>query len=112
MKLNDVMIVVGAHPDTVQEIEAALLIINILPVDFTLIGLDAVDKCKYDALYFATYHPDDIIPARANRKVLNLNIDYKTVSFTKRDDVDIVVPYKPPSGSSSLLGTLHAIQEG
>lgn len=76
--------------------------------DVLAVGLD----CPYsnDIKYLATYHVEDIPLFCAQRKMRGQNTDYKIISHVNseiaKSHIDIVFPYEPPSGSSSLLGAL------
>lgn len=92
--------------------------------DVFAIGLD----CPYEdeIKYFVTYHVEDIQKYKEKRKLKGLNLDYQVIShtndfkkyckernkkikWTEGVNVDVVYPYEPPSGSSSLLGTRAAL---
>ena len=81
--------------------------------DFMAIGLDAVDRYLGRIDYFATYHPSEIAVARERREAAGGNTDYKVISHIQHQDlVDEIIPYEPPSGSSSLLGVLAGLNMG
>lgn len=88
--------------------------------DFMTIGLDAVDKAPWPIQYFATYHPSEIEMSKERRRVQGGNVDYRVISHVqfqssgtdKKDLVDFIVGFEPPSGSSSLLGVLAGIKMG
>lgn len=116
---NKLLIIVGSAHCVADDIAACLSTIHHPPstVSFMLIGLDAVDKYIGYADYFATYHPVDIEPAYERRDACGGNTDYVVIANTQYADqekghhlVDMIVPFKPPSGSSALLGTLAAIK--
>ena len=79
---------------------------------YMAIGLDAVDRYSGRIEYMATYHPADITEARFKRARARGNTTYKVISHEQKDGVDIVHPYKAPSGSSALLGVLAGIKLG
>ncbi len=123
--MNKVMVIIGAASGWLVDLRGLQNICK--NFDVTAIGLDCA---YYDHIdYFATYHIEDIKPYYRKRKNLGLNLDYKVVSHT--DDyikynkektfrkldleglrVDIVIPYKKPSGSSALLGVFLALKLG
>lgn len=76
------------------------------------VGLD----CPYDGIvdYFATYHTIDIEPYRRKREAKGLNTDYKVISHVKEKNksIDLIYPYEKPSGSSSLLAAIAAVNQG
>jgi hypothetical protein len=88
---------------------------------YMLIGLDSVDKFLGPVQYLVTFHPDDLPACLQRRAAAGGNTDYKVISHLDREKhqpgvtyplVDIVHPYEPPTGSSSLLGVLYAIKLG
>lgn len=120
-KNNRILIVVGAAPCSQDDISVCLLTVPrpLSTVSFMLIGIDAVDKYQGRGDYFATYHPVDILPAIDRRAELGANTDYIVISHKSyfdqsagRDVVDKIVPFRPPSGSSALLGVLAGISLG
>lgn len=105
------LIIAGAAPNLHVDI-AAVPRSGCCDYDFMAIGFDVVDKLAWPILYMATYHPEDIPEARARRERFGGNTDYQVISMEKKEGVDIVIPFKPPSGSSALLGTLAAFKLG
>jgi hypothetical protein len=103
------LIIIGSAPDVLIDIAG---VPRALSYDFMAIGLDAVDKYRGPILYCATYHPVEIPEILKRREQAGGNLDYKIISMETRPGVDIVEPFRPPSGSSSLLGTLAAIRMG
>lgn len=84
-----------------------------LECDYMAIGLDAVDKLAQPIRYFATYHPIEINAARKRREDAGGNLNYMVISHQPHEGVvDMIVPFEPPSGSSSLLGVLAGIKMG
>jgi hypothetical protein len=80
--------------------------------DFMAIGLDGVDKYAWPIKYVATYHPAEIPKIRTRREAIGGNTDYRMISMERREGVDIIEPFVPPSGSSSLLGVQAALRMG
>ncbi len=90
------------------------------------VGLDCPYREKVD--YFATYHIEDINAYFEKRCKEKLNLDYKVITHTddfikyekgtrkkvkkEKTIIDIIYPYEPPSGSSSLLATKAMIKQG
>jgi hypothetical protein len=103
------LIITGASADVLIDIAG---VPRVCSYDFMAIGLDAVDKYVWPILYMATYHPVEIPEIRIRREKAGGNLDYKVISMEARDGVDILEPFRPPSGSSSLLGALAAIRMG
>lgn len=81
--------------------------------DFMAVGIDAVHRYLGRIAYFATYHPSEIAAAKERRAAAGGNTDYKVISHIQHESlVDEIIPYEPPSGSSSLLGVLAALKMG
>lgn len=89
--------------------------------DYMLIGLDSVDKYLGPVQYLCTFHPDDIPACLQRRSAAGGNTDYQVIAHKaceehhpdiKYPGVDIIHPYEPPTGSSSLLGVLAAVKFG
>lgn len=112
------LIVTGAAPCVREDIAAFLSLRGGSQTpwqsyDFMAIGLDAVDKYDWNVKYFATYHPSEILEAKERRAAKGGNTDYKVIAHVQHEGlVDMIVPFDPPSGSSSLLGVLAGIQMG
>jgi hypothetical protein len=100
------IVIMGCAPNWKDDLDKFKLICS--DFDVLAVGLD----CSYDGRidYFATYHVEDIPLYHINRFKGNQNTDYKVISHVDSDiaksHIDIVYPYEPPSGSSSLLGAL------
>ncbi len=103
------LIITGSAPDVLIDIAG---VPRVCSYDFMAIGLDAVAKYAWPIKYMATYHPVEIPEIRKRREQAGGNTDYRVVSMEARDGVDIVEPFRPPSGSSSLLGVLAALRMG
>jgi hypothetical protein len=115
-KKDHILIITGAAPcleDDLQNLKLETLNFQ-LETDFMAIGLDAVDKYLWPVQYFATYHPEDIAPARERRRVAGGNIDYKIITHLPQEGekIDMIIPFLPPSGSSALLGVLAGLKMG
>ena len=106
-----ILIITGAAPCVIADINA-LSFPEYCTVDWMAIGLDAVDKYNWPIKYVATYHPVDIPEIRKRRELAGGNTDYLLISQAPGPGVDIVEPFRPPSGSSSLLGVLAALRMG
>lgn len=114
--INKYLIIVGAAPCAGEDL-------NAVPVpykqsDFMMIGLDAVDKFLWFAKYFATYHPLEIEMSRERRRAAGGNTKYSVIAHQQHAAqdgtplVDMIIPFEPPTGSSSLLGVLAGIKLG
>ena len=106
-----ILIITGAAPCVQMDINA-LKFPEYCTVDWMAIGLDAVDKYTWPIKYMATYHPGEIPEIRKRREQAGGNLDYQVISMEVREGVDIVEPFRPPSGSSSLLGALTGLRIG
>lgn len=116
---KNILIITGAAPCVIDDLTALAngdTMPHHVPVspmaDFMVIGLDAVDKYPWRIKYVATYHPDEIPQIRKRRELAGGNTDYLMISQAPGPGVDIVEPYRSPSGSSSLLGVLAALRMG
>jgi len=105
----NVLLITGSASNVLADIAA---VPRLRGFDFLAVGLDAVDRYEWPIKYVATYHPAEIGKIRERRQSIGGNLDYKTISMEARPGVDIIEPFRPPSGSSSLLGALAAIRLG
>ena len=100
------LIILGSAPITPEDYNHALQLIN--DYDLLVVGIDAVKYAKQKIKYLATYHPRDLPQCQDKA--------YKIICHRQFDNmVDITKPIdikKEPSGSSALLGTLVALDEG
>ena len=111
--MKSYLVIIGAAPCVKDDI--ANLPVSPEACDFIAVGLDAMDKLLGRIEYMATYHPYEIAQCRERRTKAGGNVDYKVVSHITQGasgSVDIVIPFKQPSGSSALLGVLAGIKEG
>jgi hypothetical protein len=106
--MKNLLLITGSALCTLEDINAVMSA-RLIECDYMAIGLDAVDKYPHHIKYFATYHSEDILPAKERRRAIGGNDDYLVISHEAKDTVGMVVPYKPPSGSSALLGVQAAI---
>jgi hypothetical protein len=113
-----ILIIVGAAPSALADVNTflALRVENGAPkddgVDFMIIGMDAA-FIPTPVKYMATYHPVDIDEARKRREAAGLNTDFAVIAHQQNQDkVSLIIPCKPPSGSSALLGVLAGIKYG
>lgn len=109
MTERNTLVVVGSAPCLEEDLAR---IPEIARRDLLAVGLDAVDRVLQRIAYLATYHPSEISSCREKRAAAGGNTDYKVISHERKEGVDIVIPFRSPSGSSSLLGCLAAIREG
>ena len=102
------IVLIGCAPCWHDDLQNLKKIIS--EFDVMAIGLD----CPYaDTIaYFATYHFIDIPNYIKRRKEVGCNIDFEVICHRQELGVDIVEPFKPPRGSSALLGTTAAIKLG
>lgn len=82
--------------------------------DYMAVGMDAVNIVPWPLKYIVTNHLEDIPEIHRRRASVRRDTDYKIVSYTQAPGVDIYLecPYEGPSGSSSIVGTLVALQLG
>lgn len=103
------IVLIGRGPGWERDYEEVFFLFNdnfhVMAIGGNCLYEDSID-------FMATYHERDIVPYFQNRKNKNQNTNYKVIHHEKRDHVDIVIPYEPPSGSSALLGCLASIQMG
>jgi hypothetical protein len=72
-----------------------------------------VEKVSAKCLYFATYHPPDILPAKERRQRYGGNTDFEVISHQQFEGlVDRIIPLAGPSGSSAMLGVQAGLQKG
>ena len=115
---NRILIVVGAAPGALADVNTFLAwrVEEGAPkddgVDFMIIGMDAA-FFPTPVKYLATYHPANIEEARKRREAASFNTDYTIIAHEQyKNKVSLIIPCKPPSGSSALLGVLAGIQYG
>jgi hypothetical protein len=106
---NRNLIITGSAPCVLLDIGA---VSRVCSYDYMAIGLDAVDKYVWPIRYCATYHPAEIQQIRKKREIAGGNSDYQIISMEPHAGVDIVEPFRPPSGSSALLGALAGLRLG
>ena len=111
------LIVIGSAPCAKADLAAFLEIVrdsdlSSRKVSVMAIGLDAVNKFMGQVAFVATNHPEDIPEIKKRRQNAGGNIDYLVVSPLPGPGIDMVEPYRPPSGSSAITGTLAGIRIG
>lgn len=108
--MKDVVVIIGSAPNWEHDLNN----FRCMTEDYDIIAVGM--SCPYSGYvdYMATYHSKDIEVYKRKREELGLNTDYKVISHlnTKENSVDIVIPYKPPSGSSALLAAFAAKKIG
>jgi len=111
--MKKVIVIIGSAPNWIQDLNNLCMIVD----DFSVMAIGM--SCKYEGNvdYFATYHTKDLPVYRKKREQADLNTDYKIITHDDKvkdriDTPQIIIPYKPPSGSSALLGTFAAIKLG
>jgi hypothetical protein len=101
------LIVLGSAPCTNDDYQNVLAL-GIDDHDILVVGIDSLKNTKGIVKYFASYHLEDLPKAQDKA--------YKIICHKQHNDlVDIIRPInlqKEPSGSSALLGTLVALDEG
>jgi len=111
------LIIIGSAPCAIDDVYAAIKMMEsengYSECHYCAIGLDAVNIARWPIQYFATYHPSEIADAHERRRQKGGNVDYTVISHVQHDDqVDMIVPFEQPSGSSALLGVLAGIKMG
>ena len=106
---HNILVVIGSAP-CVKEDLARIPVLE--RCDLMAVGLDAVDRCRLPIMYVSTNHPEDIPGIRERRAAAGGNMDFLIIGPLPGLNVDIVEPYRPPSGSSAITGTLAAIRMG
>lgn len=108
--MTDVITLCGCAPSWEKDLNR----LSEMVVDFHVMSIGV--SCPYEGYvkYFATYHIKDIPEYKIKRTRLGFNIDYKIISHRNelKYPVDFVFEYKPPSGSSALLGAIAAMSFG
>lgn len=82
--------------------------------DIMAVGMDAIPKlrdCAGRIKYVVTNHAEDIPEIISRVNAINVS-DYRIVSPLPGPGIDIVEPYRPPSGSSAITGALAALRMG
>jgi hypothetical protein len=100
------LIVMGSAPCAKEDYEKA---ISMIESDYDILGV-GIDYCKVDKpiKYFATYHTKDLPSMQDKFCTIICHRQYNNmVDIVRGIDVR-----KEPSGSSALLGTLVAIDQG
>lgn len=78
--------------------------------DLLAVGLDAAKQIDRKVKYVATNHLEDLPGIELARRAHGQErASYKVISNFTSEGVDIVVPYKPPSGSSAITGAYGAL---
>lgn len=110
------LLIIGSAPCVENDYNTICSFIDENNMDYLLVGLSSIKKWDKRVDYVATYHPKDLKDIRKKRKEINGNIDYKIICHeidkTVNEKIDIRIPYRPPSGSSALLGVLAGITLG
>jgi hypothetical protein len=107
------IMIIGIAPDCKKEIKELYSIESKL--DIMLVGMDAVGTINFPVQYIVTNHQEDI-PVIISK----ISSDTKNYSQTKiitpykftGSDIVLTPEYEGPSGSSSIVGALAAIQLG
>jgi len=99
--------IIGCAPNWEDDLNALRALVD--EFDVIAVGLDC--PYKEHVHYFATYHTEDIKTYRYNRWRAALNVNFKVISHVDKAElnVNLVIPYKKPSGSSSLLAAFAAV---
>jgi hypothetical protein len=86
------------------------------PFDYMAVGLSSLDVVDRNFKYIANNHPVNIPKIRQIMKerheAAGGNWQYQIIGPAPDPGVDIVEPYRPPTGSSAITGALAAIRMG
>ena len=102
------VLITGSAPCLADDLK----LINPEKFDCIAVGMDAIMNHGLSIDYVATYHPKDIQAIKDLMKKNRPGDTYRIISHKPGSNVDLVIPYEPPSGSSALLATLAAIKLG
>lgn len=111
--MKKIIVLIGSAPNWEHDFNN--LCMMICDFDVMAIGMSCQYEGKVD--WFATYHVKDLPVYREKREKGGFNTDYRIITHDdhvkdREDFPQIIIPYKPPSGSSALLGTFAAIKLG
>lgn len=110
--MKDRVIVFGSG-DTLSE-DLKQLPGQIKDYDFIAVGQDSLCEDILPISYVATYHIEDIPEIKKRMAFLFPSKQFKIISHiqSKLKEVDIIILFEKPSGSSALLAVLAAIKIG
>jgi hypothetical protein len=107
------LVIIGSAPCVFNDLAK---IPGLESCDHMAVGLSSTDKYSGRIDYIANNHPENIPAIRAvmmqRHEACSGNYDYKIIGPAHAEGVDIVEPYRPPTGSSAITGTLAAIRMG
>ena len=102
------LVIIGSAPFVSDDLAR---IPDIESCDHMAVGLSSTDKYSGRIDYIANNHPENNIKIREIMKQRGSS-DYKIIGPAQTEGVDIVEPYRPPTGSSSITGAFAAIRMG
>lgn len=125
MPKRKILVVTGSAPCVLEDCEALRAMIPGKRceklMDWMAIGLDAVDKYPWPIRFMATYHPDDLEPARRRREKMGGNTDYIEIQYDRKYTHTATVEvggeryswdHESPTGSSALMGAIMGLKMG
>ena len=111
--MNKRLLIIGSAPCVYADIERAQVFGDF---DVMAIGIDALDKYSGAFAFVASNHQEDIMPIHAvmlqRSEACGYNGPYLMIAPEHWRGVQIVEPYRPPSGSSAITGAFAAIRLG
>ena len=93
------IVIIGSAPCVIDDLER---IPEFLDCDYAAVGLSGTMVTSWPLKFIATYHPEDI------PQIKEIEPDTPIVSYIPEAGVDMVIPFKAPSGSSALLAVFAA----
>ena len=107
------LVIIGSAPGVARDLAG---IPGHEAYDHMAVGLSSLDKYGGNILYIANNHPENIPAIRRimqeRHEACGGNWQYKMIGPAAAPGVDIVEPYRPPTGSSAITGALAAIRMG
>lgn len=111
--MNKRMLIIGSAPCVRDDIERAQCLGEF---DVMAIGMDALDKYGGDFAFIASNHREDIMPIhrimQQRHEACGSGYQYLVIAPDPWPGVQIVEPYRPPSGSSAITGAFAAVRMG
>ncbi|MCK9431876.1 MAG: hypothetical protein M0R00_02835 [Candidatus Omnitrophica bacterium] len=107
------LVIIGSAPSVFEDLSG---IPNLESCDHMAVGLSSTDKYFGRIDYVCNNHPENIPAIREimmqRHEACGGNYDFKIIGPVPAPGVDIVEPFRPPTGSSAITGALSAIRMG
>jgi hypothetical protein len=107
------LLIFGSAPCTAEDISRAQ---GKKDCDYMAIGMDALDKYMGGIFFVVSNHKEDILPIhkimQQRHEACGAGYQYLVIAPEQWQGVQIVEPYRPPSGSSAITGAFAAIRMG